>query len=319
MIIKKNMLPKEYQRGYYVYRLISWIFRYKPTTLMMIPLFNLMNRGKKLTSVKTEEHYFPSGDGKHKVRVCVYRPLNQKEKLPVVFYSHGGGYFAGNPEGFTDAYENFILTRPCVVISTDYRLTYTAPFPAGFNDCYEAMLWAKNNSEELMITDKFITAGHSAGGGMTAALTLKARDTQEIDIAFQMPIYPMIDDNQPHIKEREIIAPMWDSKSNKLGWKSYLAGLKEITPYAAPARCKNFKNLPPTITFVGEYDPFLEETKTYVENLKKEQIEVVFKTYPKTYHGMELNFPGSSLAQDMNDFTFNNYAKFYDRYILNKR
>lgn len=45
-----------------------------------------------------------------------------------------------------------------------------------------------------MRRDKIFVGGNSAGGGMTAALTLYARDRGEVNIAFQMPLYPMLDD-----------------------------------------------------------------------------------------------------------------------------
>lgn len=45
-----------------------------------------------------------------------------------------------------------------------------------------------------MRRDKIFIGGNSAGGGMTAALTLYARDRGEVNIAFQMPLYPMLDD-----------------------------------------------------------------------------------------------------------------------------
>ncbi|GIS21084.1 MAG: hypothetical protein CM15mP120_30000 [Pseudomonadota bacterium] len=70
-----------------------------------------------------------------------------------------------------------------------------------------------------------MVAGHSAGGGLTAAVTLKARDSGTVDIAFQMPIYPMIDDQQPTDASREMQVPVWSSLTNKVGWGAYLAEL----------------------------------------------------------------------------------------------
>lgn len=70
-----------------------------------------------------------------------------------------------------------------------------APFPAALEDCYLALLWLKENGEKYgMRRDKIFVGGNSAGGGMTAALTLYARDKGEVNIAFQMPLYPMLDD-----------------------------------------------------------------------------------------------------------------------------
>ena len=67
-------------------------------------------------------------------------------------------------------------------------------------------------------TDKLIIGGHSAGGGLTAAVALKARDTGDVSLAFQMPFYPMIDETQPSDPKRDIDPPVWDTGLNRIGW-----------------------------------------------------------------------------------------------------
>jgi acetyl esterase/lipase len=237
-----------------------------------------------------------------------------------MLYIHGGGYISGIPEMFTEAIKRFIEKRPCVVLAPDYRKAYTAPFPAGFNDCYETLLWARDNADRLRIRgENFIVAGHSAGGGLTAAVTLKARDTGEADIAFQMPIYPMIDDRQPSDPGRYIQSPVWDTENNRIGWTAYLAGLKkqrqDIPAYAAPARSTDYRNLPPTITFVGTLEPFMQETRDYVEGLRSAGIEVAFKLFEGCFHGFEGLVPKAAVSQEANQFSLESYADFYDKYI----
>ena len=69
-------------------------------------------------------------------------------------------------------------------------------------------------------------AGVSAGGGLTAALTLLARDRQYPSICFQMPLYPMIDDRNNTPSANEIKEGfVWNQKSNEAGWKMYLGEL----------------------------------------------------------------------------------------------
>ena len=133
-----------------------------------------------------------------------------------------GGYIFGCPELYPEIIQRFITTRPCVVIAPDYRKAETEP-SGGFNDCYDTLLWAKANALDLVINpDRFVIAGHSAGGGLTAAVTLKCRDTNEIDIAFQMPIYPMIDHLQPSDGDRHMETLVWDTELNRIGWEHTL-------------------------------------------------------------------------------------------------
>ena len=132
-----------------------------------------------------------------------------------------------------------------------------------------------------MRRDKIFVGGNSAGGGMTAALTLYARDRGEVNIAFQMPLYPMLDD-RPTKTSKNNDAPVWNTKSNIAAWKLYLGddyGTDMVSKYAAPARETDFSGLPPTLTFIGSIDPFLAETKSYVEALRAAGVPVEFRIF----------------------------------------
>jgi len=320
MKVTKEMLHEDLRPYYGPLNAVTAVGRFKPIIKLMNLLTKLRQQGKDIDSLDCAEHFVPSGDGEWKIRTRVYRPKNVSGKLPVMLYIHGGGYIAGNPEQSGLIIEKFIQTRPCVVVSPDYRKAYTQPFPAGFNDCYETLLWARANADQLGIdAEKVIVAGHSAGGGLTAAVTLKARDTQDVDIAFQMPIYPMIDDRQPSDPDRYIKTPVWDTGMNKMGWQAYLADLlkqgSDIPAYAAPARNTDYKKLPPTVTFVGSLEPFYQETLDYVEALKKENVDVAFKVYDGCFHGFEFLSPKAKISQAAQDFTFSQFSSFYDRYV----
>jgi len=220
-----------------------------------------------------------------------------------------------------DIIKQFIEKRPCIVISPDYRRALDAPYPAAFNDCYDSFLWAKENAEELGIyDDNFMVAGHSGGGGLTAAVTLKARDTKDFTIAFQMPFYPMIDDRQNTKSAIEMTSvPVWNAKSNKKGWDSYLKDIRarnqEIPAYAAAARNTDYTDFPPTISFVGDLEPFRDETIAYVEVLKKANVDVKFKVYKGAYHGFDAYVPEAQISKDAVKFTYDSFGEFYDKYI----
>ena len=280
-------------------------------------------KGKNIDGLQNGELYITDKHGKAKIRLRVFKPVHFEGKLPVVLYLHGGGYVIGNPESLLPAIKGFIESRPCIVVAPDYRKALTAPYPAAFDDSYDTLLWIKNNADTISGDgNKIIIAGHSAGGGLTAALTLKARDTKEVKIAFQMPIYPMIDDRQTTPSARAMEVPGWNTKTNAKAWSLYLQGLlkngSEIPVYAAPARNTDYKDLPPSITFVGEYDPFKDEIMAYVEALKKENVPVIFKYYKACYHGFDLIHPEATVSRDALDFTYRSFAEYYDKYLTSK-
>ena len=277
-------------------------------------------QGQDIEGLDCSEIYIPSNNGGADIRTRIYKPNKAHKKLPVLLYLHGGGYAMGCPEMAHDFIAGYIKKRPCIVVSPDYRLSINHPFPAGFNDGYDTLLWIRDNEKILDSNGKIIVAGHSAGGGMTAAITLKARDTGDVKIAFQMPFYPMLDHTHSNDSSK-LDAPFWSVHANIKAWKMYLAGaLKQgadISPYASPILNTDYKNFPPTITFVGDIEPFYDETMHYVDALKKHKIPVEFKAYKGAYHAFDMPklFGSLEISKDAFKFQMNAYAKFYDRYI----
>lgn len=239
----------------------------------------------------SEEIYITREDGS-KLRLRVCSPEEKREGVPGVLWIHGGGYGLGCPEQDFHFIQKFVDASGCVVVAPDYSKSVRAPFPAAFDDCYNALIWLKENGHKYgMRDDKIFVGGNSAGGGLCAAVVLKARDTGDVNIAFQMPLYPMIDDRMITDSSRNNDAPVWNSKSNELGWKLYLGesyGTDRVSKYAAPVRETDYGGLPPTLTYVGTVEPFTDETVEYVEKLRKAGVEVQFRLFEGCFHGFDL-------------------------------
>ena len=183
-----------------------------------------------------------------------------------------------------------------------------APYPAALEDCYSALLWLKDNADILGVNDsRLMVGGESAGGGLTAALCMYARDRGEVNIACQMPLYPMLDDRDTD-SSRNNHAPVWNTKRNHEAWKLYLKGVNDITPYAAPARQTDYSNLPPAYTFVGDIEPFYCETLTYIHNLKKAGVDASVDVYPGWFHAYDMFLPFTKKAKEA-------IAKFEKMYL----
>ena len=320
MKVTKQMLNEGLHSYLLFLRVLTLFFKSKRLGLFLDYL-NSRSKGKDEEGLKCEEIYVPSSDGAYSIRVRIYRPPHSDGELPAMLYLHGGGYLFGVPEIAGDFYREIISKRPCVIIAPAYRTAYTKPYPGALDDCYDTLLWVKDNAASLGVArDRIMVAGHSAGGGLAAAVTLKARDTGDVDIAFQMPIYPMIDDRQPDDPDRAIDSYGWNTDANRVAWNAYLAELKgqgaEIPAYAAPARNSDYQGFPPTITFVGTLEPFYWETVAYAEALKEAGVDVAFEQYEGCYHAFEMMIPGAEISQAALAFLFGNYARFYDKYVV---
>ena len=291
--------------------------------------FRLMNKlmNKSIGKIKDEtmqfiEEWIPRKDGS-KFRICIFQPLAPKENVPGVLWLHGGGYAIGNPEQAAIWAKGFIEVSNCVVVAPDYRLSVQAPYPAALEDSYEALLWMKNHSRELGIRDnQLMVGGDSAGGGLTAALTLYARDKGEVAIAFQMPLYPMLDDRMTSESAMDNNAPVWNSKSNFNGWKLYLGelfGTENVPYYAAAARAEEYNNLPPAATFVGDIEPFRDETIQYVENLKKAGVTVDFEIYKGCFHGFDQVCRKAEISKRTTAFIVNAFKYAVEHYFAEQK
>jgi len=278
--------------------------------------------GRKTKGLLCGEEWISRTKDSTMLRIRVYKPLIPKENVPGILWIHGGGYAIGAPEMSTGMYKNLIAESNCVIVALDYRLSVEAPYPAALEDCYEALLWMKNHAKELGIREnQLMVGGESAGGGLVAALTLYARDKGEVNIAFQMPLYPMIDDRMTSESAKENNAPVWNSQSNEVAWKLYLGELygKDVPAYAAAARATDYSNLPPTVTFVGDLEPFRDETIQYVDNLRKAGVPVDFELYKGCYHGFDIMNTKADVTKKAISFLMNSFRYAVKNYYAEQK
>jgi acetyl esterase/lipase len=124
----------------------------------------------------------------------------------------------------------------------------------------------------------------------------------------------MIDDRMTTESARDNDAPLWSSAHNRLGWKLYLGGLSgnDVSKYAAPGRETDYAGLPPTATFVGDLDPFRDETLQYVEHLRAAGVAVECRVFQGCYHGFDIIRPGARVSRDANGFLCEQFARAVD-------
>ena len=107
-----------------------------------------------------------------------------------------------------------------VVLSPGYRLALQAPYPAAMDDCYAALLYLRSHAAALGVrSDQLMVGGESAGGGLCAAVCIRARDEGTVNVAFQMPLYPMLDDRDTETS-RDNHGRVWNTRRNHLAWRS---------------------------------------------------------------------------------------------------
>lgn len=314
----REMLAPQLQPYYRRARLISAAFS-KPWCIKLLNVAAKQLVGRSIDGMHCTQDFVPSRHGGPPIRVRIFRPQHVHSVLPVVLYLHGGGYAFGVPEIALRKISAYLATRPCVVVAPDYRKSQDAPYPAAFHDSYDTLLWIRDNAALLGTrAQRLIVAGHSAGGGLTAAVTLAATDTGDADIAFHMPLYPMLDDRQntPSAQAMQR-APGWSRESSAVCWALYLRDVVGRTPlHAAPARRTTVSGSPPVVTYVGELDPFRDETIAFVEASEAAGVPVKFTQLSGAFHGFEAFAPSTPLGERAHRFECDAFAEFVDRYVL---
>ena len=246
------------------------------------------------------ECMIPGPEGAPDVRVIVYRPKDASGRLPVLLHLHGGAFCLLSPDTFAGMEANWSLDHGCVVVSVDYRLAPEHPFPAGPEDCYAALLWTVANASDLEIDlDRLVVTGGSAGGALSAALCLMARDRNGPKIAYQALMIPVIDDrletSSHHGAEG---APGFNKAGNEGMWLHYLGedyDRSNTSPYAAPVRAESLKGLPPAFVQTNGLDPLRDEGIAFAMRLMSEGVDVELYNAPGSYHGADPLDPRTAL------------------------
>ncbi len=261
----------------------------------------MMKRLPPFKGVITEDRLIPGPPDSPDVPVRIYRPENRSGLLPAFLWIHGGGYIMGDLDSMDYPTRQLCLDGDCVIVSVDYRLAPEHPYPAPLEDCYAALKWLKNSADELNIdTGRISVGGGSAGGGLAAGLALLARDRAEVEVMFQLLIYPMIDDRNTIPAGNGVRdALLWTRALNLLGWRSYLGrepGSPGVPGYASPSRAENLKGLPKTYICVGDLDLFAIENIDYAGRLVAAGVSTELHVYPGGCHAFDGLVPKADVS-----------------------
>ena len=248
--------------------------------------------------VTREEIHADGGEGPD-VRALLYRPSGEVASGTGYLHIHGGGYVMGTPE-ISDAVNLEICARlGAVVLSVDYRIAPEHPIPAPLDDCYAGLAWLHEQASALGVDRNRIgIGGESAGGGLAAALAIKARDAGEYAICHQHLTYPMLDDRTgtPEQPGDPLVGEfIWTRKSNQYGWRSYLGDAPAQAPQV-PARLEDFAGLPATWMATAALDLFRDENIEYAQKLMLAGVRTELVSYPAACHGFQM-VPGTQLAE----------------------
>jgi acetyl esterase/lipase len=244
--------------------------------------------------------------GEPPVPVVTYERPDRARPSGALLWIHGGGTVMGSPTSSHAFCSRVADELDALVVSVDYRLAPEDPFPAGLLDCAAALRWLHDSASSLGVDPgRVAIGGESAGGGLAASLAQHARDTGGPPVAFQLLVYPMLDDRTVLRSEADGTEGfIWTRASNRFAWTAYLGHeptLAEERPYAAAARCTDVAGLPPAWIGVGDLDLFLAEDVDYAERLVVAGVACELHLEPAMYHGADAVLPHAPTMQAFRD------------------
>jgi acetyl esterase len=219
----------------------------------------------------------------------VYKPLTlAKGAAPAFIFYHGGGWVIGDLDGYDVVCKQIADQSGFVVFSVQYRLAPEHKFPAAAVDAITATEWIVANAAKFGIDkNRIFVGGDSAGGNLTAVVTLNARDNGGPKFAGQVLIYPATDMAMTHPScsnpDHDILLT-----SSLMRWfiNHYLTGQADIDDWrASPSRAKDLKGLPRAYLMTAGADPLHDEGVDYKDRLKAAGVEVTYNDYPGQFHG----------------------------------
>jgi acetyl esterase/lipase len=252
-------------RGYALHR------GYKFQRAIMLALGNA-GRLRDVPVIAVNEH----------VKVRMHRPSGLPDPAPALLWIHGGGTIMGTPVQDDKFCRKLSRLTGVTVAAVKHRLAPEHPYPTPLDDCYAALRWLAG--QPWVDPDRIAVGGASAGGHFAAAVAQRAHDRGDVKLAYQMLVYPMLDDRTGANRDgpKRI---MWTESDNQQAWRWYLNGADPVE--AAPGRRKDLSGLPPAWIGVGTLDLFYRESLEYARRLREVGVPVHEEIAPGAFHAFD--------------------------------
>ncbi|MFE6923485.1 alpha/beta hydrolase [Nocardia sp. NPDC057663] len=216
----------------------------------------------------------------------VFRPHHDGVALPVIVFAHGGGFVFCDLDSHDEFCRSMAAGVGAVVVSVDYRLAPEHPAPAAHDDMLAALRWTAENAGAYGGDPARIAlAGDSAGGNLAATVAIAVRDGGGPQIAAQILIYPVIDDNfETESYQRFGTGHYNTTSAMRWYWQNYAPhGTDDVR--LVPTRASSLAGLPPAVVITAELDPPCSAGDAYAQRLAGDGVAVRHRRYNGLFHG----------------------------------
>jgi len=204
------------------------------------------------------------------------------EPRHVVLYFHGGVYVMGDAALAAGLASQVGRRTDAKVISVDYRLAPEHPYPAAVDDAlaaYEALL------DSGVAPSDIAFAGESAGGGLSIATLVNARDHGLPLPAASLVMSPYVDLTlaATTMETRREVDPLLSLEALQARVPDYTAGQDAALGLISPLFA-DLSGLPPLIIQAGSHEVLLDDALRLAQQAATADLEVTLEITPGVPH-----------------------------------
>lgn len=256
-------------------------------------LTDLQAKNTDLPAAEVEDVDWPVGPTGI-TRIRIVRPPNARDaKLPVILYTHGGGWILGDKITHDRLVRELAIGTQATVIFVDYINAPAAKHPTQIEQSYGALEYLVANADKLNVDpQRLAIVGDSVGGAMAAAVTLLAKQRKGPSIKYQVLFYPVTDfasDNESYKLFTD--GPWLTEKAMRWMFDAQgLDGMQDCIAY--PNRCSadQLKGLPDALIITDD-DILRDEGESYGQKLAAAGVRVTAIRFLGTIHDFVLLNP----------------------------
>ena len=248
-------------------------------------LTDLQAKPVAMRPAEIEDTAWPVGPtGTTKIRIV--RPAGARETLPLLFYTHGGGWVLGDTITHERLVRELAEGVNATVVFVDYINSPNAQYPTQNEQAYASLLYAVEHARELRVDpNRVAIAGDSVGGNMAAVITLLAKERRGPRLRYQVLFYPVTDYRKDNASYRKFAEGPWLS-ARTMQWMFDLQGFKGdegSSAFPLRATVEQLRGLPDALIITDD-DILQDEGEAYAAKLGQSGVRVTAVRYNQTIH-----------------------------------
>jgi acetyl esterase/lipase len=199
-----------------------------------------------------------------------------------ILYLHGGGYVIGSIASHRHLASELGRAAGTRTLALDYRLAPEHPFPAAVEDAIAGYRFLLDSG---LAPGSIAVAGDSAGGGLTIATLLAAREAGLPQPACAVAISPWTDlaISGATMKSKAHADPMVQEPGVRAMAEAYLAGADARSPLASPLYA-DLGGLAPMLIHVGADETLLDDAVRLAGEAGAAHVPVRLEIWPEMVH-----------------------------------